>query len=285
MTSAHQSHLRSAGRSPIGKRDLINPPVPPSTRSVTTNDQYPVDGPCEGREKGAPLDSSPGHPRRSQTHSRSRQNETTALLNVCPCSHWDGGPRAGATVVTRAEEVVEVIGHAGELASDEERPATLLDAWAPDEPPTFVNAMYRLGAKGFFDATAIHPYVYPNGLAIDDHNGWSDVERVHQLMVDNGDGGKKIWMTEIGAPTSAPSAAGVNQDEQARQITDILWKASESGFSVRRSFSPSVTSTPPTRTTNRTTSARCGPATGSPRWRPACWQGSPPPLRRRSYPR
>jgi hypothetical protein len=50
-------------------------------------------------------------------------------------------------------------------------------------------------------------------------------------MVDNGDGGKKIWMTEIGAPTSAPSAAGVSQDEQARQITDILWKSSQSGFS------------------------------------------------------
>jgi hypothetical protein len=109
--------------------------------------------------------------------------------------------------------------------------AGLSRAWAPDDPPTFVNAMYQRGAKGSFDAMAMHPYVYPNGLAVDDHNGWSDVERVHRLMVDNGDGAKKIWMTEIGAPTSAPSAAGVSQDEQARQITDILWKASESGFS------------------------------------------------------
>jgi hypothetical protein len=109
--------------------------------------------------------------------------------------------------------------------------AGLSRAWAPDDPPTFVNAMYELGAKGSFDAMAMHPYVYPKGLAVDDHNGWSDVERVHQLMVDNGDGGKKIWMTEIGAPTSAPSAAGVSQDEQARQITDVLWKSAESGFS------------------------------------------------------
>jgi polysaccharide biosynthesis protein PslG len=109
--------------------------------------------------------------------------------------------------------------------------AGLSRAWAPDDPPTFVNAMYQLGAKGSFDAMAMHPYVYPNGLAIDDHNGWSDVERVRQLMVDNGDGAKKIWMTEIGAPTSAPSAAGVSQEEQARQITDVLWKAAEAGFS------------------------------------------------------
>jgi polysaccharide biosynthesis protein PslG len=109
--------------------------------------------------------------------------------------------------------------------------AGLSRAWAPDDPPTFVDAMYRLGAKGSFDALAMHPYVYPNGLAVDDHNGWSDVERVRRLMVDNGDGAKKIWMTELGAPTSAPSAAGVSQDEQARQITDVLWKAAESGFS------------------------------------------------------
>jgi hypothetical protein len=104
-------------------------------------------------------------------------------------------------------------------------------AWAPDAPPIFINEMYALGSKGFFDALAMHPYVYPAGLAIDDHNGWSDVERVRQIMVDNGDGDKNIWMTEIGAPTSAPWAAGVSQEEQARQITDVLWKAAHSEFS------------------------------------------------------
>lgn len=109
--------------------------------------------------------------------------------------------------------------------------AGLSRAWAPDDPPAFVTALYQFGAKGFFDAMAMHPYVYPNGLAIDDHNGWSDVERVHQLMVNNGDGAKKIWMTELGAPTCAPSAGGVGEEEQAHQITDVLWKAAESGFS------------------------------------------------------
>jgi hypothetical protein len=109
--------------------------------------------------------------------------------------------------------------------------AGLSRAWEPDAPPTFVRGMYDHGAKGFFDAMAMHPYVYPSGLVIDDANGWSDVDRVHQIMVDKGDGAKKIWMTELGAPTSAPSAAGVSQDEQAREITDVLWKAAECGFS------------------------------------------------------
>lgn len=104
-------------------------------------------------------------------------------------------------------------------------------AFGPDAPPVFVEAMYAQGAKGYFDAMAMHPYVYPAGLAVDDHNGWSDVERVRQLMVDNGDGGKKIWMTEIGAPTAAATAGGVSQQEQARQITDVLWKTAQVDFS------------------------------------------------------
>jgi hypothetical protein len=54
---------------------------------------------------------------------------------------------------------------------------------------------------------------------------------VHKIMIDNGDGAKKIWMTELGAPTSDPSAEGVSQEEQARQITDVLWKAAQTGYS------------------------------------------------------
>jgi DNA processing protein len=41
--------------------------------------------------------------------------------------------RSGATVVTRAEEVVELVGHVGELATDEKRPASLLDGLADNE--------------------------------------------------------------------------------------------------------------------------------------------------------
>jgi hypothetical protein len=101
----------------------------------------------------------------------------------------------------------------------------------PNAPPPFVATMYALGAKGFFDALAMHPYVYPRGLDADPYNGWSDVERVRQIMVDHGDGDKKIWMTEFGAPTTTQTDGGVSQDEQAREITDVLAKAAQSGFS------------------------------------------------------
>ncbi|MDY6996156.1 MAG: cellulase family glycosylhydrolase [Actinomycetota bacterium] len=98
-------------------------------------------------------------------------------------------------------------------------------------PPSFMTQMYAAGAKGYFDAAAMHPYVFPGGLAVDPENGWSDVGRVREVMVANGDGGKKIWMTEFGAPTSDPGAEGVSQQQQARQITDILWAASELPYS------------------------------------------------------
>lgn len=109
--------------------------------------------------------------------------------------------------------------------------AGLSPAFEPDAPPIFVNVMYDLGAKGYFDAMAMHPYVFPTGLAADPLRGWADVEVVRQIMVDHGDGDKKIWMTELGASTADPAAEGVSQEEQARQITDVLWKAAQSGYS------------------------------------------------------
>lgn len=105
--------------------------------------------------------------------------------------------------------------------------AGLSRAAGPDAPTTFVADMYANGARNFFDATAMHPYVFPGGIAEDGDNGWSDLARVHDLMAANGDGDKKIWMTEFGAPTSSPESRGVSQDEQARQILQVLARLAE----------------------------------------------------------
>jgi len=97
-------------------------------------------------------------------------------------------------------------------------------------PPAFMERMYAAGVAGYFDAAAAHPYVFPGGFAADRENGWSDVERLHAVMSVHGDGAKKIWMTEIGAPTS-DGADGVSQQEQAKQITDVLAAAAGTGYS------------------------------------------------------
>lgn len=99
--------------------------------------------------------------------------------------------------------------------------AGLSRASGADAPPAFLQQMYDAGAGGFFDAAASHPYVTPGGLAANSKNGWSDMLAMHDVMARNGDGGKQIWLTEIGAPTCS-CYDGVSQDEQAKQITDVL---------------------------------------------------------------
>jgi hypothetical protein len=90
--------------------------------------------------------------------------------------------------------------------------------------------MYAAGVGGFFDAAAAHPYVSPTGIDADPVNGWSDVGRMHDVMVAHGDGDKKIWLTEFGATTS-DSPEGVSQAEQAKQITDLLAAAAATDYS------------------------------------------------------
>jgi DNA processing protein len=54
--------------------------------------------------------------------------------------------RAGATVVTRADEVVEEVGHAGELAAEEDRPVSRLDGLADNERRVY-DALPARGAR------------------------------------------------------------------------------------------------------------------------------------------
>ncbi len=97
-------------------------------------------------------------------------------------------------------------------------------------PPSFVEGMYAAGAQGYFDAVGMHPYVSPTGIDSDPYHGWADVPRVHAVMAAHGDGGKRIWMTEMGAPTF-DGPGGVSQQEQAKQITDVLAAAAATGYS------------------------------------------------------
>ena len=69
----------------------------------------------------------------------------------------------------------------------------------------FLSAVYDAGAKGSFDAVAQHPYTFPY---TPDHaypgGAWGDLSVLHSIMVAHGDGGKRIWSTEYGAPTDGP---------------------------------------------------------------------------------
>ena len=93
----------------------------------------------------------------------------------------------------------------------------LAGALAPIEPGApgidsvaFVDAMYRAGALGFFDALSFHPYT--NGQPpTADQRGWRahsfirSVPALHAAMLRAGDP-RPIWLTESGWATTPPSS-------------------------------------------------------------------------------
>jgi hypothetical protein len=102
-------------------------------------------------------------------------------------------------------------------------------------PVTFLQDMYADGVSGSFDALSAHPYSWGPGLTASyilttSHtwSAWSQMAStsvsLRSLMVANGDANKKIWITEIGAPTYS---AGVSAAEQANLATQSIatWKS------------------------------------------------------------
>jgi polysaccharide biosynthesis protein PslG len=88
----------------------------------------------------------------------------------------------------------------------------------------YLADLYKAGAKPYFDGVSYHPYTYP--LLPSDDSGsrsWSRMLHARQVMVDNGDAGKKIWVTEYGAPTGGPGS--VSEQQQAAIMYDAfrLW--------------------------------------------------------------
>lgn len=101
-------------------------------------------------------------------------------------------------------------------------------------PDTFVGKMYELGANQYFDAVALHPYTYP-GLPNykTEWNRWQQIVPIHQLMVNKGDGAKKIWITEFGAPTGGPGEAHtVNQFNDFTYGSDFMWEKAQSDILI-----------------------------------------------------
>lgn len=87
----------------------------------------------------------------------------------------------------------------------------------------FVEGIYAAGGKGYFDALNYHHYAFPHIPTVD------PLAAIHGVMVANGDGHKKIWITEAGAPTGTGSYA-VSEQVQADTIVAILTQAAENSY-------------------------------------------------------
>lgn len=96
------------------------------------------------------------------------------------------------------------------------------------DPAGYVQCMYtQLAGQRGFDAISIHPYALggsggrgTSGEGID----YSDLTEVRQVMVNNGDAGKAIWITEYGWNTT-------NQTRKAEDLAEVLTELKKPEFS------------------------------------------------------
>lgn len=100
------------------------------------------------------------------------------------------------------------------------------ERWDERAPVTFLQQMYAAGAAGLMDAVALHPYTFPFTVENDPNGQWAQVDQAYGTMAANGDGSKKIWITELGAPTGNGPMA-VSEDAQAAIIGSSVAQASK----------------------------------------------------------
>jgi hypothetical protein len=89
-------------------------------------------------------------------------------------------------------------------------------------PVDFLNGVYAAGGGGSFDAVGYHPYLFTNNPDARFSTGKANSPRslydqLRGTMAANGDGGKQIWATEFGEPTSK-----VDEATQAAWIQDFI---------------------------------------------------------------
>lgn len=123
---------------------------------------------------------------------------------------------------------------------------------APDggikEPYTYLSDMYTAGASGYMDAVGDHPYAYPNTPNTNDptYNPWQYLPMgwptsscanigasacLSSIMAAHGDGSKKIWITEFGAPTGTDNGyPAYSQEFQAASITQAFSNANSVSY-------------------------------------------------------
>jgi hypothetical protein len=85
------------------------------------------------------------------------------------------------------------------LAAKEEDPACKILNGGLSQGISSVNRLYDNGAKGYFDILNIH--IFENPLCEGNIKAVTSYPRIaYKIMSRNGDGHKKIWITEIGCP-------------------------------------------------------------------------------------
>lgn len=126
------------------------------------------------------------------------------------------------------EEFVPTLqaGYRGIKAGDPD--ATVVSGGISGTNADWIARMYAAGARGYFDALAVHPYLNPADAPPDA----PPTERVYRMtslpsvrhvMVENGDGDTPIWFTEWGWTTAdTGDRPGVDEPTQAAYLRQAV---------------------------------------------------------------
>lgn len=100
---------------------------------------------------------------------------------------------------------------------------------------TFLQSMYSEGAKGYFDVLGVDPYCYPASplepdVGLSSHTFWK-IPMLYNLMVQKGDGDKKVWIVEFGYRTPGvgyylSDGKTVSDEDQATYLVQAMELAS-----------------------------------------------------------
>lgn len=96
---------------------------------------------------------------------------------------------------------------------------------------SFLQSMYNAGAQGFFDILGVDPYCNPASPAEPNEDVWGHtfwrIPELHNMMTQNGDGDKPIWIIEFGYRTPSSKyplghSTVVSETAQAELIVEAL---------------------------------------------------------------
>ena len=140
--------------------------------------------------------------------------------NISPFWAPRPDPVAYTALLKAAAAAVRAVDPTTTVISGGLSPATDAADGSQIAPVTFLQRVYAAGGRASFDAVGMHPYSFPAHPMDASTASWNTFYRlplVYDVMVDNGDGGKKIWSTEYGAPTGTSSQA-VTEEDQASMV-------------------------------------------------------------------
>lgn len=150
-------------------------------------------------------------------------------------AEWGGrspDPAAYAALLRAAHAAVKAADPEALVVSAGLAPTNEVNEQALDDR-LYLRGLYAAGARDYFDVLGAHPYgfAYPPDDPPGAHEGlnFARLQELRQIMVENGDGEKPVWATELGWTIESVEPAQtwlrVSEEEQAAYLVGAFEKA------------------------------------------------------------